>query len=95
MELEQTVHGKVVITWAPSPDQELDDRLYYTVAQRDSNTRVWKTVADRLFTNTHTVSNILPGLEYHFRIFAKNDMGLSEPSQSPTWGMNSNRGLLL
>ncbi|XP_061642016.1 immunoglobulin-like and fibronectin type III domain-containing protein 1 isoform X2 [Phyllopteryx taeniolatus] len=91
VELEQTVHGKVVITWVPSPDQELDDRLYYTVAQRDSNTRVWKTVADRLSTNTHTVNNILPGLEYHFRIFAKNDMGLSDPSQSPTWGMNSNR----
>ncbi|XP_077385040.1 immunoglobulin-like and fibronectin type III domain-containing protein 1 [Festucalex cinctus] len=91
VELEQTVQGKVVITWAPSPDQELDDRLYYRVAQRDSNTRVWKTVADRLFTNTHTVNNILPGLEYHFRIFAKNDMGLSDPSQSPTWGMNSNK----
>ncbi|XP_077429532.1 immunoglobulin-like and fibronectin type III domain-containing protein 1 [Vanacampus margaritifer] len=91
VELEQTVHGKVVITWAPSPDQELDDRLYYTVAQRDSNTRVWKTVADRLFTNTHTVNNVLDGLEYHFRIFAKNDMGLSDPSQSPTWGMNSNK----
>ncbi|XP_061688319.1 immunoglobulin-like and fibronectin type III domain-containing protein 1 [Syngnathoides biaculeatus] len=91
VELEQTVHGKVVVTWVPSPDQELDDRLYYTIAQRDSNTRVWKTVADRLFTNTHTVNNILPGLEYHFRVFAKNDMGLSDPSQSPTWGANSNR----
>ncbi|XP_057702567.1 immunoglobulin-like and fibronectin type III domain-containing protein 1 [Corythoichthys intestinalis] len=91
VELEQTVHGRVLITWAPSPDQELDDRLYYAVAQRDSNTRVWKTIADRLFTNTYTVSNILPGLEYHFRIFAKNDMGLSDPSQSPTWGVNRNR----
>ncbi|XP_077459140.1 immunoglobulin-like and fibronectin type III domain-containing protein 1 [Stigmatopora argus] len=91
VELEQTVNGKVLITWAPSPDQELDDRLYYTVAQRDSNTRMWKTVADRLFANTYTVNNILPGLEYHFRIFAKNDMGLSDPSQSPTWGVNSNR----
>ncbi|KAM9799898.1 immunoglobulin-like and fibronectin type III domain-containing protein 1 [Syngnathus typhle] len=91
VELEQTVHGKVVITWAPSPDEELDDRLYYRVAQRDSNTRVWKIVADRLFTHTHTVTNILPGLEYHFRIFAKNDVGVSEPSQSPTWGINGNR----
>ncbi|XP_054473183.1 immunoglobulin-like and fibronectin type III domain-containing protein 1 [Anoplopoma fimbria] len=89
--LEQTVHGKVLVSWAPSPDQELDDRLYYVVSQRDSNTRVWKNVADRLFTNAHTVNNILPGMEYHFRIYAKNDMGLSDPSQSPTWGANSNR----
>nr|XP_019952106.1 PREDICTED: immunoglobulin-like and fibronectin type III domain-containing protein 1 [Paralichthys olivaceus] len=91
VELEQTVHGKVVVSWAPSPDQELDDRLYYVVAQHDSNSRVWKTVADRLLTNTYTANNILPGIEYHFQIYAKNDMGLSDPSQSPTWGANSNR----
>ncbi|XP_045884879.1 immunoglobulin-like and fibronectin type III domain-containing protein 1 [Micropterus dolomieu] len=91
VELEQTVHGKVVVSWAPSPDQELDDRLCYMVSQHNSNSRVWKTVADRLFANTFTANNILPGIEYHFRIYAKNDMGLSDPSQSPTWGTNSNR----
>ncbi|XP_035804872.2 immunoglobulin-like and fibronectin type III domain-containing protein 1 isoform X2 [Amphiprion ocellaris] len=91
VEIEQTVHGKVEVSWAPSPDQELDDRLYYVVSQHDSNTRVWKTVADRLFANTFTANNILPGIEYHFRVYAKNDMGLSDPSQSPTWGANSNR----
>ncbi|XP_068449671.1 immunoglobulin-like and fibronectin type III domain-containing protein 1 [Clinocottus analis] len=94
VELEQTVHGKVAVSWAPSPDEELDDRLYYVVSQCDSNTRVWKTVADRLFTNTYTVNNILSGVEYHFRIYAKNDMGLSDPSQSPTLGANSNRVLI-
>ncbi|XP_041836615.1 immunoglobulin-like and fibronectin type III domain-containing protein 1 isoform X2 [Melanotaenia boesemani] len=91
VELEQTVHDKLVVSWAPSPDQELDDRMYYVVSQNDSKMRVWKTVADRLFTNTYTVNNILPGIQYHFRIYAKNDMGLSEPSESPTWGFNSNR----
>uniref|UniRef100_A0A3P9AZI6 Immunoglobulin-like and fibronectin type III domain-containing protein 1 n=1 Tax=Maylandia zebra TaxID=106582 RepID=A0A3P9AZI6_9CICH len=91
VELEQTVHGKLVISWAPSPDQELDDRLYYMVSQHDSLNRVWKTIADRLFTNTYTASNILPGTEYHFRIYAKNDMGLSDPSPSPTWGTNINK----
>ncbi|KAM9813446.1 immunoglobulin-like and fibronectin type III domain-containing protein 1 [Neosynchiropus ocellatus] len=91
VELEQTVHGRLLISWAPSPDQELDDRLYYVVSQYESNTRVWKTVADRLFTNTYAANNIQDGLEYHFRIYAKNDMGLSDPSQSPTWGVNSTR----
>lgn len=95
VELEQTVHGKVVVSWAPSPDQDLDDRLFYVVAQHDSDTRIWKTVVDRLFTNTYTAINILPGREYHFRVYAKNDMGLSDPSESPTWGANSNRGGLL
>lgn len=91
--LEQTSQGKVTISWAPSPDEELDDRLYYMVSQHDSHTRVWKTVADRLFTNMYIANNILPGTEYHFRIYAKNDMGLSDPSQSPTWGVNSNKGM--
>ncbi|XP_068170742.1 immunoglobulin-like and fibronectin type III domain-containing protein 1 [Antennarius striatus] len=91
VELEQTVQGKVVVSWAPSPDQELDDRLYYMVSQHDSDNRMWKTVADRLFTNTYTANNIVPGIQYHFRIYAKNDMGLSDPSLSPTWGVNSNR----
>ncbi|XP_016085834.1 immunoglobulin-like and fibronectin type III domain-containing protein 1 [Sinocyclocheilus grahami] len=88
--LEQVVYGKVIITWAPSPDQEKDDRLHYMVAERDSNTRVWRTIADRLFCNTYTTS-VHPGREYHFRVYAKNDMGLSDPSKSPTWGVNELR----
>ncbi|XP_029946944.1 immunoglobulin-like and fibronectin type III domain-containing protein 1 [Salarias fasciatus] len=89
--IEQTVQGKVVVSWTHSPDQELDDRVYYVVSQYDSNNRVWKTVADRLFTTTYTANNILPGTEYIFRIYAKNDVGLSEPSRSPTWGFNCNK----
>lgn len=91
VQIEQTVYGKLLISWAPSPDQELDDRLYYVVTQCDSNNRMWKTVADRLFTTSYTAINIQPGIEYNFQIFAKNDMGLSDPSQSPPWGVNSNR----
>uniref|UniRef100_A0A3B1K8U6 Immunoglobulin like and fibronectin type III domain containing 1, tandem duplicate 4 n=1 Tax=Astyanax mexicanus TaxID=7994 RepID=A0A3B1K8U6_ASTMX len=88
--LEQWVHGKVIITWAPSPDQELDDRLHYMVEEHNSNSRVWRTIADRLFCTTHT-TNVQSGQEYHFRVYAKNDMGLSEPSESPTWGVNSDK----
>ncbi|CAL1609095.1 unnamed protein product [Knipowitschia caucasica] len=91
VEIQQTVHGKLLISWAPSPDQELDDRLYYVVSQCDSNNRMWKNVADRLFANSYTAINIGAGIEYRFRIFAKNDMGLSDPSHSPPWGVNNNR----
>lgn len=91
VELEQVVYGKVIITWAPSPDQEKDDRMHYLVEERDSNTRVWRTIADRLFCNTYTAS-VHSGREYHFRVYAKNDMGFSDPSKSPTWGINELRG---
>ncbi|XP_017553307.1 immunoglobulin-like and fibronectin type III domain-containing protein 1 [Pygocentrus nattereri] len=86
--LEQMVHGKVIITWAPSPDQELDDRLHYMIAEHESNTRIWRPIADRLYCLTFT-TNIHSGREYRFRVYAKNDMGLSEPSESPKWGINS------
>ncbi|XP_047014552.2 immunoglobulin-like and fibronectin type III domain-containing protein 1 isoform X2 [Ictalurus punctatus] len=86
--LEQQVDGKVIITWAPSPDQELDDRLYYMVVEHDTNTLIWRTIANQLFCTTCTAS-VQSGHEYHFRIYAKNDMGLSEPSESPTWGVHS------
>ncbi|XP_062853223.1 immunoglobulin-like and fibronectin type III domain-containing protein 1 [Trichomycterus rosablanca] len=91
--LEQIVDGKLIITWVPSPDQELDDRLHYMITEHDSETRIWHTIADRLFCNTYT-TNVQSGHQYHFKIYAKNDMGLSEPSVSPTWGFNSIKGSL-
>ncbi|CAB1353333.1 unnamed protein product, partial [Coregonus sp. 'balchen'] len=86
VELEQNVPGTVTVTWTPSPDEKKDDRLHYIVSKRDSVKRTWRMVADRLFNHKFTVINILPGREYNFRVFAKNDMGLSEPAVSPTWG---------
>ncbi|XP_054635530.1 immunoglobulin-like and fibronectin type III domain-containing protein 1 [Dunckerocampus dactyliophorus] len=87
VELEENVPGTVTVTWQPSPDEKLDDRLHYTVSKLDSTKRTWATVADRLFNNKLTVCNIMHGREYHFRIYAKNDMGISAPSESPTWGV--------
>ncbi|XP_075881054.1 immunoglobulin-like and fibronectin type III domain-containing protein 1 isoform X2 [Nelusetta ayraudi] len=85
VELEQNIPGTVTLSWASSPDEKRDDRLHYAVFQRDSFKRTWRTVADNLFNNKFTVVNILPGREYHFRVFAKNDMGLSPPSESPLY----------
>uniref|UniRef100_A0A3P9J5R4 Immunoglobulin like and fibronectin type III domain containing 1, tandem duplicate 3 n=1 Tax=Oryzias latipes TaxID=8090 RepID=A0A3P9J5R4_ORYLA len=86
VELEENVPGTVTVMWEPSPDEKRDDRLHYTVSKLDSSKRTWTPVADRLFNNRFTVCNIVHGREYHFRVFAKNDMGISEPSESPTWG---------
>ncbi|XP_039503266.1 immunoglobulin-like and fibronectin type III domain-containing protein 1 [Pimephales promelas] len=90
VELEQVVYGKVIIKWALSPDHERDDRLHYMVEEHNSNSRIWRTIADHLLCNTYT-TGIQPGQEYHFKVYAKNDMGISDPSDSPTWGVNSNK----
>ncbi|XP_034550753.1 immunoglobulin-like and fibronectin type III domain-containing protein 1 [Notolabrus celidotus] len=85
VELEENVPGTVTVMWEPSPDEKRDDRLHYILSKLDSTKRTWATVADRLFNNKFTVCNIMLGREYHFRIYAKNDMGVSAPSESPIW----------
>ncbi|KAK6318811.1 hypothetical protein J4Q44_G00100220 [Coregonus suidteri] len=94
VELEQNVPETVTVTWTPSPDEKRDDRLYYIVSRRDSIKRMWQTVADRLFNNKFTALNIMAGREYYFRVYAKNDMGISEPSESPTWGVTKKKDKL-
>ena len=93
VELEQNIPGTVTLSWCPSPDEKRDDRLHYMVSQRDSFKHTWRTVADNLFNNKFTVVNILPGWEYHFRVFAKNDMGLSTPSEPPVFETRKDKGL--
>ncbi|XP_062271951.1 immunoglobulin-like and fibronectin type III domain-containing protein 1 [Scomber scombrus] len=85
VELDENVSGTVTVSWEPSPDEKKDDRLHYTITKRDSVKRTWQTVADHLFNNKFTAINIMPGRQYKFRVYAKNDMGLSIPSESPTW----------
>ncbi|XP_068172068.1 immunoglobulin-like and fibronectin type III domain-containing protein 1 [Antennarius striatus] len=85
VELDQNIPGTVTLSWTSSPDERRDDRLHYMVSKRDSFKRTWRTVADNLFNNKFTVVNILPGREYNFRVYAKNDMGLSTPAISPVF----------
>ncbi|XP_061784879.1 immunoglobulin-like and fibronectin type III domain-containing protein 1 [Nerophis lumbriciformis] len=85
VELEENVSGTITIAWTASPDEKKDDRLHYTISKRDSVKRTWQTVADHLFNNKFTAVNIMPGRQYKFRVYAKNDMGTSKPSESPTW----------
>lgn len=92
MDLEENVPGTLTVTWEASPDEKRDDRLHYTVSKLDSTKRTWATVADRLFNNKVTVCNIMHGREYLFRVYAKNDIGISAPSESPTWGREKKKG---
>uniref|UniRef100_A0A672J401 Immunoglobulin like and fibronectin type III domain containing 1, tandem duplicate 2 n=1 Tax=Salarias fasciatus TaxID=181472 RepID=A0A672J401_SALFA len=92
VELEENVPDTVTVIWEPSPDEKRDDRLHYLVSKLDSTKRTWTTVADRLFNNKFTICNIVHGREYHFRVYAKNDMGVSAPSESSTWGVQKKKG---
>ncbi|XP_023810732.1 immunoglobulin-like and fibronectin type III domain-containing protein 1 [Oryzias latipes] len=92
LELDQKTPGTVTLSWGSSPDEKRDDRLHYMVSKRDSFKPTWRTVADNLFNNKFTVVNIIAGREYYFRVFAKNDMGLSPPSVSPVFAVRKEKG---
>ncbi|XP_051563268.1 immunoglobulin-like and fibronectin type III domain-containing protein 1 [Myxocyprinus asiaticus] len=87
VELEENVPGTLTVSWDSSPDEKRDDHLHYIVMKQDSIKRTWQTMAERLFNNNFTAVNIMPGREYNFRVYSKNDIGLSEPSESQTWGV--------
>ncbi|XP_061641108.1 LOW QUALITY PROTEIN: immunoglobulin-like and fibronectin type III domain-containing protein 1 [Phyllopteryx taeniolatus] len=91
VELDQNVPGTVTLSWAPSPDETKDDRLHYVISKRDSFKHTWRTVAENLFNNKFTVVDLVPGRQYHFRVFAKNDIGLSVPSVSPAFETKKER----
>uniref|UniRef100_A0A3Q3AYP7 Immunoglobulin-like and fibronectin type III domain-containing protein 1 n=1 Tax=Kryptolebias marmoratus TaxID=37003 RepID=A0A3Q3AYP7_KRYMA len=92
VELEENVPGTVTVSWIPSPDEKKDDRLHYVITKHDSLKCTWQTVADHLFNNRFTAPNIMPGRQYKFRLYAKNDMGLSEHSESATWEVQKKKG---
>ncbi|KAM9799892.1 immunoglobulin-like and fibronectin type III domain-containing protein 1 [Syngnathus typhle] len=92
VELEENVPGAVLITWTASPDEKRDDRLHYMITKHDSVKHSWQMLADRLFNNKFTAVNVLPGRQYKFRVYAKNDMGISEPSESPKWEAKRPKG---
>uniref|UniRef100_A0AAQ4QB05 Immunoglobulin like and fibronectin type III domain containing 1, tandem duplicate 1 n=1 Tax=Gasterosteus aculeatus aculeatus TaxID=481459 RepID=A0AAQ4QB05_GASAC len=91
VETDENVPGTVTISWTPSPDEKRDDRLHYMVTKRDSSKSTWHTIADRIFNNRFTLCNIMPGREYQFRVYAKNDMGSSKHSESQKWLIPSKR----
>ncbi|KAF0034620.1 hypothetical protein F2P81_012378 [Scophthalmus maximus] len=92
VELDENVSGTVTVSWTPSPDEKKDDRLHYVITKRDSTKRTWQTVADHLFNNKFTAINIIPGRQYQFRVYAKNDMGISKPTESATWEVKRTKG---
>ncbi|XP_061543498.1 immunoglobulin-like and fibronectin type III domain-containing protein 1 [Phycodurus eques] len=91
VELDQNIPGTVTLSWAPSPDETKDDRLHYVISKRDSFKHTWRTAAENLFNNKFTVVDLVPGRQYHFRVFAKNDIGLSVPSVSPAFETKKER----
>ncbi|MBN3281434.1 IGFN1 protein, partial [Polyodon spathula] len=90
VELDEKVPGTVTISWEPSPDEKRDEQLHYLVMKRDSSKPSWHMVADNIFNNKFTAV-IVSDRQYYFRVFAKNDIGISTASDSPAWGITKQK----
>ncbi|XP_071359708.1 immunoglobulin superfamily member 22-like isoform X3 [Trachinotus anak] len=81
--LEEEVPGTVTLQWDHSPDLVDDDEgAHYVILKRDTSTASWFTVAERVFSSKYTVTGLLPGRKYYFRVIAQNSIGDSDPLDS-------------
>ncbi|KAI1903990.1 hypothetical protein AGOR_G00001080 [Albula goreensis] len=82
MKLVEEVPGTVTLHWDHTPDLADDSNTHYIIMKRDASTATWYTAADRVFSNKYTVTGLLPGRKYYFRVFARNEIGDSDPLDS-------------
>ncbi|KAM6237069.1 immunoglobulin-like and fibronectin type III domain-containing protein 1 [Porphyrio hochstetteri] len=82
LRLEENVPNTVTVTWEPSPSENWGSNLYYTVLKRESQKGSWHVVGDLIYTNKFTFTQLIPGRDYYFRVVARNDLGVSGPSET-------------
>ncbi|CAI9179075.1 unnamed protein product [Rangifer tarandus platyrhynchus] len=65
------------LEWTPPQDTGNTELLGYTVQKADEKTGQWFTVLERYHPTTCTVSDLIVGNSYSFRVFSENLCGLS------------------
>ncbi|XP_043436714.1 immunoglobulin superfamily member 22 [Prionailurus bengalensis] len=86
LQLFEEVPNTVTLTWNHSPDVQEDSEAHYVIMKRDASSPTWFTAAERVFSNKYTVTGLLPGRKYYFRVVARNEIGDSDPLDSKdTW----------
>ncbi|XP_077902485.1 immunoglobulin superfamily member 22 isoform X3 [Ictidomys tridecemlineatus] len=89
LQLFEEVPNTVTLTWNHSPDVQEDGDAHYVIMKRDASSPTWFTAAERVFSNKYTVTGLLPGRKYYFRVVARNEIGDSDPLDSKdTWLVN-------
>ena len=71
------------ITWQTPEDDGGKPITLYVVERREANRRTWNKIGDSTSLE-FSVSDLVENNQYVFRVFAQNDVGLSEPTESDT-----------
>ena len=70
----------VTLEWSKPRSDGYSPITAYIIEWRETTSNYWTKAGsvDGLRTN-YMITNLRPGMEYYFRVFAENDMGVSEP----------------
>ncbi|XP_054828720.1 immunoglobulin superfamily member 22 [Eublepharis macularius] len=94
LSLYEEVPNTVSLKWDHSPDIKEDGGAHYVILKRDTSTATWFTAAEKVYSNKYTVTGLLPGRKYFFRVIARNDIGDSDPLDSrDSWHINKDKEL--
>ncbi|XP_076970898.1 immunoglobulin superfamily member 22 [Tamandua tetradactyla] len=90
--LFEEVPNTVTLTWNHSPDMQEDGEAHYVIMKRDASTATWFTAAELVFSNKYTVTGLLPGRKYYFRVVVRNEICDNDPLDSKdTWLVNKDK----
>ncbi|XP_059189468.1 myosin binding protein Ha [Centropristis striata] len=80
MKLVDSWGFNAALEWTPPRDNGNSEITGYTVQKADRKTNEWFTVLEHYHRLTATVSDLIMGNSYIFRVFAENQVGVSESS---------------
>ncbi|XP_040181721.1 myosin-binding protein C, fast-type isoform X2 [Rana temporaria] len=84
-----------LVEWVPPKDNGNSEILGYTIQKADKKTKEWFTVYEHNRQPRCTVSDLIMGNEYYFRVFSENLVGLSEnPGVSKNTALIQKAGLI-
>ncbi|XP_074481843.1 myosin-binding protein C, slow-type isoform X3 [Sebastes fasciatus] len=76
--IEDVWGGNVALVWTPPKDNGNAPITGYTIQKADKKTMEWYTCIEHYHRTCITITELVVGNEYFFRIFAENMCGLSE-----------------
>lgn len=73
---------RLTLSWMPArvPSYVKSQKLTYIVEVREPPSTLWRSLTDNLRDTEYDVTNLNPEQDYLFRVRAKNEYGLSEPT---------------
>ena len=82
LEFDDIQARSVRVSWRPPSDDGGSDIMGYILERREVPKAAWYTVNARVTENSLVVKGLKENIQYHFRVFAENQFGVSRSLKS-------------